>query len=98
MESLNLKSIDVIWNNLSVVFVQAPWLLMLEGDYVWMKPLQAPKAESSAPSWAYPCESLGVKDALMGKRKGGGGVTFDTVFSMAGKQDACAFSCGQRTF
>lgn len=34
--------------------LQAPWLLMLEGDYVWMKPLQAPKAESAAPSWAFP--------------------------------------------
>lgn len=34
--------------------VQAPWLLMLEGDYVWMKPVQAPRAESSEPSWAFP--------------------------------------------
>ena len=27
---------------------------MLEGDYVWMKPLQAPRAESTGPSWAFP--------------------------------------------
>ena len=27
---------------------------MLEGDYVWMKPLQAPRAESEEPSWAFP--------------------------------------------
>lgn len=25
-------------------FIQAPWLLMIETDYVWMKPLQAPSA------------------------------------------------------
>ena len=27
---------------------------MLEGDYVWMKPLMAPRADSDAPSMAYP--------------------------------------------
>lgn len=34
--------------------IKAPWLLMLEGDYVWMKPLQAPRAETATSSWAYP--------------------------------------------
>ena len=34
---------------------QAPWLLMIETDYVWMKPLQAPPAEDkSAASLAFP--------------------------------------------
>ena len=27
---------------------QAPWLLMIETDYVWMKPLQAPPAQDPA--------------------------------------------------
>lgn len=27
---------------------------MLEGDYVWMKPLPAPRADSDSPSWAFP--------------------------------------------
>ena len=27
---------------------------MIEGDYVWLKPLQAPLAESKDPSWAFP--------------------------------------------
>ena len=33
--------------------LQAPWLLMLETDYVWMRPLAAPPAESASPSRAY---------------------------------------------
>jgi len=28
--------------------MQAPWLLMIETDYVWMKPLQAHQAEDMA--------------------------------------------------
>ena len=46
--------------------IQAPWILLIETDYVWMRPLQkVPTAESSANSWAfqygyimptYPCE------------------------------------------
>ena len=36
------------------VFMQAPWLLLIETDYVWMHPLQAPRAEdSSAASMAF---------------------------------------------
>ncbi|DBA81022.1 TPA: hypothetical protein ACH3X2_007228 [Trebouxia sp. C0005] len=35
--------------------IQAPWLLMIETDYVWMKPLQAPQAEDmAASSLAFP--------------------------------------------
>ena len=35
--------------------MQAPWLLMIETDYVWMKPLQAPAAEdTSAASLGFP--------------------------------------------
>ena len=35
--------------------MQAPWLLMIETDYVWMKPLQAPSAEDiGAASLAFP--------------------------------------------
>lgn len=34
--------------------MQAPWLLMIETDYVWMKPVAAPQAESSALSIAFP--------------------------------------------
>ena len=35
--------------------MQAPWLLMIETDYVWMKPLQAPLAEdTSAASLGFP--------------------------------------------
>ena len=35
--------------------LQAPWLLMIETDYVWMKPLQAPTAEdTSAASLGFP--------------------------------------------
>lgn len=33
---------------------QAPWLLMIETDYVWLKPVAAPMAESSALSIAFP--------------------------------------------
>jgi hypothetical protein len=33
---------------------QAPWLLMIETDYVWMKPIAAPQAESKALSIAFP--------------------------------------------
>lgn len=34
---------------------QAPWLLMIETDYVWMKPLQAPPAEDAgAASLGFP--------------------------------------------
>ena len=33
---------------------QAPWLLMIETDYVWLKPVAAPLAESSEPSLAFP--------------------------------------------
>ena len=32
---------------------QAPWLLLIETDYVWLKPLVAPPAESSALSIAF---------------------------------------------
>ncbi|MCD0415575.1 hypothetical protein LQH30_19765, partial [Acinetobacter baumannii] len=28
--------------------VQAPWLYMIETDYVWMKPLQMPPAEDTS--------------------------------------------------
>lgn len=48
--------------------IQAPWILLIETDYVWMKPLQqVPTAESSSKSWAfkygyimptYPCTRL----------------------------------------
>ena len=35
--------------------MQAPWLLMIETDYVWMKPMQAPQAEDiAASSLAFP--------------------------------------------
>lgn len=34
--------------------IKAPWLLLIEGDYVWAKPIRAPKAESADPSWAFP--------------------------------------------
>ena len=35
--------------------VQAPWLLLIETDYVWVKPLQAPPAhDPSAKGMAYP--------------------------------------------
>ena len=34
---------------------QAPWLLMIETDYVWLKPPLPPPAEDTrAPSWAFP--------------------------------------------
>ena len=33
---------------------QAPWLLMIETDYVWMKPVAAPMAESKDLSIAFP--------------------------------------------
>ena len=36
------------------MLMQAPWLLMIETDYVWMKPPAAPLAESSAVSIAFP--------------------------------------------
>ena len=34
--------------------IKAPWLFMTEPDYVWMKPIEAPKAESSEPALAFP--------------------------------------------
>ena len=34
--------------------LQAPWLLMIETDYVWMKPPVAPAAEGSAHSLGFP--------------------------------------------
>ena len=35
--------------------IKAPWILMIETDYVWMAPLQGvPRAESDAPGWAFP--------------------------------------------
>lgn len=35
--------------------LQAPWVLMTETDYVWMRPPQAPRAEDAgSPSWAFP--------------------------------------------
>jgi hydroxyproline O-arabinosyltransferase len=35
--------------------IQAPWVLMIETDYVWMNPLQGvPLAESSLPGWGFP--------------------------------------------
>ena len=35
--------------------MQAPWLLLVETDYVWMKPLQAPPAQvPSSRGMAYP--------------------------------------------
>ncbi|KAK9816540.1 hypothetical protein WJX72_001729 [[Myrmecia] bisecta] len=34
--------------------IKAPWILMIETDYVWMKPIQAPPAEGPADSWAFP--------------------------------------------
>ncbi len=38
-----------------VVGPQAPWLLMIETDYVWHKPLQAPRAEDpNAKPWGFP--------------------------------------------
>jgi hypothetical protein len=34
--------------------ILAPWILLIETDYVWMRPLQnVPAAESSAPGWAF---------------------------------------------
>eukprot|EP00873_Tetraselmis_striata_P027120 jgi/Tetstr1/447384/TSEL_034820.t2 len=34
--------------------VSAPWILMIETDYVWWKPVQAPRADSGALSIAFP--------------------------------------------
>lgn len=34
--------------------IQAPWLLMIEGDYVFLKPVSAPAAESTAISEGFP--------------------------------------------
>jgi hypothetical protein len=35
--------------------IKAPWILMLETDYVWMTPLQnVPRAETDAPGWFFP--------------------------------------------
>uniref|UniRef100_A0A061QV19 Hydroxyproline O-arabinosyltransferase-like domain-containing protein n=1 Tax=Tetraselmis sp. GSL018 TaxID=582737 RepID=A0A061QV19_9CHLO len=34
--------------------IRAPWILMIETDYVWHKPLQAPRADSGALSIAFP--------------------------------------------
>jgi hypothetical protein len=36
------------------LLAQAPWLLMIETDYVWLKPVAAPLAESSELSQAFP--------------------------------------------
>lgn len=34
--------------------ILAPWILLIETDYVWMKPLHGvPAAESAAPGWAF---------------------------------------------
>ena len=35
--------------------IKAPWLLMIETDYVWMAPLQGvPRAETGESGWAFP--------------------------------------------
>jgi len=34
--------------------IKAPWILMIEGDYVFLKPVVAEKAESDAISKAFP--------------------------------------------
>ena len=34
--------------------MQAPWLYMIETDFVFIKPIAAPRAESDAPSIAFP--------------------------------------------
>lgn len=44
--------VDAARKNSSLI--QAPWLLMIETDYVWMKPVAAPRAESSDLSIAFP--------------------------------------------
>lgn len=44
--------VDAARKNSSLI--QAPWLLMIETDYVWMKPIAAPQAESKALSIAFP--------------------------------------------
>lgn len=36
--------------------VKAPWLYIIETDFVWVKPVQAPPAESGAKSIGFPCE------------------------------------------
>jgi len=41
-------------NTDSVIPLQAPWVLMIETDYVWMKPPAAPRAESGARSLGFP--------------------------------------------
>ena len=41
-------------DTLTSSLMQAPWLLMIETDYVWVHPLQAPRAEdTAAPSLAF---------------------------------------------
>jgi hypothetical protein len=38
-----------------VRMIKAPWILMIETDYVWMGPLQnVPRAESDSKGWAFP--------------------------------------------
>ena len=41
---------EALTQNLGVALrgLQAPWLLMIETDYVWMRPLQAPPAQDPA--------------------------------------------------
>ena len=34
--------------------IKAPWILMIETDYVWHKPVQAPRADSDALPIAFP--------------------------------------------
>ena len=35
--------------------IKAPWILMIETDYVWMGPLvNVPRAETNAKSWGFP--------------------------------------------
>lgn len=34
--------------------IRAPWILMIETDYVWLKPVQAPRADSDELSIAFP--------------------------------------------
>lgn len=33
--------------------IRAPWLLLIEADYIWSRPIQPPRAESKDPSWAF---------------------------------------------
>lgn len=34
--------------------IKAPWILMIETDYVWHKPVQAPRADSDALPIGFP--------------------------------------------